>query len=340
MAGRLKSYDLIRAVSALCIVFFHFSYALISNGLSEGVPVFFQYANGDFGAVFVAVFFMLSGAVLHLGWKDKLKGFNGEGGIISFYKKRALSIFPAFYIAWAAMYALKVLMTKKPFWGGHPLKILLSIFGMDGYISFFGEDYYSVGEWFLGALILLYLLFPFMEILLRKSVFALMLPSAVLFFVSVRFIASEASFLLCVFYFSCGMVFEKYKKIFTGKICMALSFALLPSVMFMYLPIGARMASTLLAFSLFVCLYGTGEIFCGNSHIRDFLSRYSYEIFLAHHVTVDLVCAKAAGKGSGSLFAFILLCVSAAFTAMSAVVLNKLSKGLVYCIRRYILISL
>ena len=32
--------------------------------------------------------------------------------------------------------------------------------------------------------------------------------------------------------------------------------------------------------------------------------------------------------------------VSAAFTAMSAVVLNKLSKGLVYCIRRYILISL
>lgn len=38
--------------------------------------------------------------------------------------------------------------------------MLLSLLGMDGYFQYRGPNYYLIGEWFFGAIVFLYILYP------------------------------------------------------------------------------------------------------------------------------------------------------------------------------------
>ena len=116
---------------------------------------------------------------------------NGEKEVLDFFKKRWLSIFPMFYIAWTVMYIINSLRVGSWFWGGPRRNFLLSAIGMDGYFLHLGMNYYNLGEWFLGGIILLYLLYPLLLFLWNKA----KIPSTVL----ITFIF--------LFNFVCGSVF-------------------------------------------------------------------------------------------------------------------------------------
>ena len=93
----LDQFDFIRAIACLGIVLYHFA-------VEYGWPDIFNNCGGGvtYGDIYVTVFFFISGALLFYNHSkiDDLK---------LFYKKRALSIFPAFYIAWGLMYIRDVL---------------------------------------------------------------------------------------------------------------------------------------------------------------------------------------------------------------------------------------
>ena len=42
---------------------------------------------------------------------------------------------------------------KSLFYRGNPASIILSLIGMDGYLAFKINDYYILGEWFIGCLL-------------------------------------------------------------------------------------------------------------------------------------------------------------------------------------------
>ena len=153
---RRNEFDLIRAVSTVWIVLFHYSYTFVQYGIDGNHIYVMMHANGTWGALFVSLFFMLSGASLYYNWSDRMTSFKGKGGALDFYKKRWLAIFPMFFIAWFICYLMYVIEFNWLWgWGGKPYKLLLTFFGVDGYFMYRGMNYYTVGEWFLGAIIML-----------------------------------------------------------------------------------------------------------------------------------------------------------------------------------------
>lgn len=150
----LECLNFARAVLTLLIVFYH-SCCYLSKVIGSGY--FDDVATSALGSVTVSAFFALSGLVI--------KRNNCEVGIWEFYKKRFFSIYPSFWIAWGVVYLLRVISTRSFFYNGNKWSIILSFLGLDGYL---GGAYYCVGEWFLGAIIIMYLCSPFLLWLYKR----------------------------------------------------------------------------------------------------------------------------------------------------------------------------
>lgn len=200
----LDQFDFIRAIACLGIVLYHFA-------VDYGWPdIFNNYVGGvTYGDIYVTVFFFISGALLFYNHSevDDLK---------LFYKKRALSIFPAFYIAWGLMYIRDVLRYKSLFYRGNPASIILSLIGMDGYLAFKINDYYILGEWFIGAIVLLYILYPLLTWMKREYKWVTFGLVILLYILSLKInLTGMVSFRMlpsCLISFYAGMLFVEHRK--------------------------------------------------------------------------------------------------------------------------------
>ena len=162
---RVQYIDIIRVFACICILVVHFN-AQVSGYSYYGT---FYYPNsltpnwylgaylGDIG---VSLFFMISGASLMLS--------NESTPLKVFYRKRFFNIYPAYWIAFCVASLLSFFVFRRiP--TGKPYYLVFSILGLDGYLGSLGfpfGSFYQVGEWFLGCIILLYLVWP----LLREGI--------------------------------------------------------------------------------------------------------------------------------------------------------------------------
>ena len=157
---RIEAFDFIRVLSMIGIILFHYSFSFVEYSVGGDHLVFALFNTGNWGAMFVAMFFMLSGAALWYNYGEKMD-------IKKFYLKRWLSLFPMFYTAWLIVYIAGGIRKGNWLFGGPLYKLLYTVFGMDGFFLDPGVNstYYLLGEWFLGAIIFLYLLFPLVRFL-------------------------------------------------------------------------------------------------------------------------------------------------------------------------------
>ena len=146
-----------RACCSIGILIFH--YFCHSKG---NFKFLFRTANSNWGFMFVTTFFSISGTVLYYNY-PKITSTK------RFYFKRWKSIFPSYYICFFYFYLKNVFKFHKLFYKGHWSKLFLTLFGMDGYLSYRINSYYLIGEWFLGAIIIIYFLYPFLSWLMNKS---------------------------------------------------------------------------------------------------------------------------------------------------------------------------
>ena len=108
--------------------------------------------------------------------------------------KRFIRVLIPFYITYISYFIYKVINDRFFYIlfpaGNIRMEIIFTFFGMDEWISQHGIHTFSlgIGEWFLGALLLLYLLFPLLRFLMKKN--------SRLFFVG-----STCIYLLLLFYF-------------------------------------------------------------------------------------------------------------------------------------------
>ena len=155
----IKGLDLCKCLSALLILLYHFGVERLTAGFSSpsfaAAPQFARWIE-----IACDLFFLTSGFSLWLGW--------GEGGRLSAYaKKRALAIYPMFWMGFFALFFYGEILhgnnREIPRW-----RLLFSVLGLDGYLSQWTLTFYKIGEWFLGCLILLYGVFPLLAWLMHR----------------------------------------------------------------------------------------------------------------------------------------------------------------------------
>ncbi len=112
----------------------------------------------------VATFFMLSGACLTISTETKFD-------LKSYFKKRFTHILIPFYVTngiYWLFYAIthgRLWVTDVPTW-----RITFTLLGVDEWLSMHGIRTFSsgIGEWFLGEIVILYLLFQILRWSMRK----------------------------------------------------------------------------------------------------------------------------------------------------------------------------
>ncbi len=294
---RLIYIDVLRVLAMFPVITCHFTRSLEYAGVgfvSKILPdIFFSVYLGNFG---VAIFFVLSGASL-------MYTYDGQLDWKLYIKKRFLGILPMYWIAWVL--AFLYYFNKNIGFATQvaPWKIIYTVFGVDGYLGWFGPNFYLLGEWFLGCLICLYILFPILKIGVDSFPVQTAVIIAIIYGVCVfcyhGTIPAENFFLVRIPEFAFGMYFVRYRhKIpwWIGVICGALLTATWfvdlsrVNVCFRDTAIGILVV----VFIAWICQYIKKENFLTN--ICKAIGKYSYAVFLVHHVLVMELCYHYTGK--------------------------------------------
>lgn len=298
MKKRLFYLDFIRALSVLFIIVFHFNCSIGSHGVYNdvyNVPIiFYDYKNGNLGQIGVSLFFIISGAGLMLSNQHK---FN----IKEYIKKRFFAIFPLFYFAYFCVtcYYFMRYASLNPFGvGRRKISFVLTILGMDGYLSPIIPNYYIIGEWFLGCIILLYFLFPLLRLLLLKtksyvaiiSVFVLYIITIQLYSLEIYPIEYFVTARICEFFF--GMFAVVYLPEMKKSYCyIAMVIVIIWFVL--YIPLAQIHKTVIMGIALYIILAYIGqhipELYCKPFYN---ISKYSYPTYLLHHVIIEQICSR------------------------------------------------
>lgn len=280
---RLQEIEFARVCSIIGITIYH--YFCYSPGTYKFL---FLTSNGTWGDLFVTVFFAISGTVLYYNY-PKITSLK------TFYFKRWKAIFPAFYLCFLPFFLLDVIRFNNFFYAGNPLRFLFSLFGMDGYFLYKCQNYYQIGEWFLGAIIMLYMLYPLLSSAMNKSPFIipflLLLEYAWMYCTDFFVIQKFRNLITCMTSFYFGMVAVKNKELFfKNKICGIVSLLIFIFLYFIKMP-NFVFIHQLHGFALFSVLVQLGNWIMRTRlrYIFTQLSKLSFCIYLLHHKILRIV---------------------------------------------------
>lgn len=330
MRERLKYVDVLRVLAMIPVVACHYTRSLEYAGVGFSNKILpdkvFGVYLGDFG---VCIFFVLSGISL-------MYTYDGKLDIIKFIKKRFLGIFPMYWLAW--ILGCSYLVYKNvglSFFSGIPgSKFILTVIGMDGYTSWYGQNFYILGEWFLGCIILLYILFPILKAGIDRYPIITAIIILLIYFIGSHFYTGKIPvsifFLFRVPEFAFGMYFVKYIK--HAKWPMALASAILlvcfqlfelGNVQILYKNTLIAMASVMLI--EFICQFIKWETFY---NIFSRIGKYSYAVFLTHHIIIQEMAFRFTGRILTGLEVYAVFALCLVVVIIATITLDKADRAL------------
>lgn len=331
---RIFYLDFIRGLSTLLILFYHFSVSLMSSNIDVPVPLLNSHANGTFGHMGVSLFFIISGAALMYTYDKHLD-------LISFYKKRFLSLFPMFWLGYLFCCVWFQVIHRLPFAPLPKWRFIFTLLGMDGYLASVTPTFYQIGEWFLGCIILLYLVFPFLRFLIKKYTKQLpfiVFPLFIAYVVYYPFtnMILDRDFIVRTPDLLFGMYFITYiKKVnrSTGII------SLLILIIFLFIPIPMLeiFKIDIIGVSTFLFLVYIAQFFKQRyiTYCFRIISKYSYAIFLVHHIVMVQFLNHFANS-KVSIFGFIVLFLETGFLiSIFSFFLYQLNSLIIKCLPAY-----
>lgn len=327
---RKQYIDVIRAFSVCLIFMYHFSGYIKNLGCSWNI--FYEYRNGTWGNIGVFLFFMISGNVLMNKYRDGIE-------LKEYFMNRFRRIFPTFWICYAGAFLYQFWQTKT--FPDIPLyKFVLTILGMDGFFAYKTQTFYILGEWFLGSILFIYLLFPIIRLAVKKNIHItvgiLFLLNCLLYYnncFGIFEIAVRRNLLVGLFYFVLGIWIEKIilqiRTHWYGKLIFAVLGAMGILILLVKLPISEYVGYLVLVMGIYLLFMETGKFICKGKAIYEgilFFSKNSYIIFLVHHVIIQNVTGHFAGnlysfKGT---FCIWLICVF--LTGLCIALIHKLMR--------------
>lgn len=289
IAGKIPGVNLTRIVGALGILVFHFGCHCGWLGYLCNTP------NYNWGVTWVTVFLATSGACL-------ARTYSGELDIWRYFRRRWLGLFPMFFLAWIALAIIRFIIAG-PWWVGIPKQnFLLTLIGMDGYFCGQMPTFYLCGEWFLGALVVCYAVFPLLRWLLSR----IPLTTAAVLLVGAWYIPFLSCFerdpfnnlWTCVMIFYIGMLMAQYPRV-TSHWSMMIACAIV-LIVWTFVSLGFPMplrlfSNILVGVVLYLLLNGIGALLervsvlnAGLSH----LGALSFPFFLMHHQLIYIVLVR------------------------------------------------
>ena len=308
---REYSFDIIRTIAVFCILLCHFNarYSFIYYGedlreymLLSQYP--FKLFLGDLG---VSLFFIISGASLYYNYRDSLD-------IKTFYRKRFLKLYPMFWIAYLTIFAIRA---KDMLSSGIPVcNLIFTVIGMDGYLNGVIPTFYLIGEWFLGCIILIYLIFPLLRSLYKRNRYILWAVVLILYFFfslkdTIPGLNKSSIIFVRIPEVLFGMEYAGYirKKEsdqdslprWVSHLLAILSASVLIFSSVADIEWNNGIQTTLVGISLFITVTYLWNVLKRSKFIQKRplmvtekicaqVSKYSYAIFLVHHIVISIVC--------------------------------------------------
>lgn len=320
---RLVSFDIICLFSCLCVTLVHFNASVSGyNGTfvypqNSLIPNFYLEGRIYLGGIGVSLFFMLSGARLMYSYR----------GVKSFYTKRIMNIYPMFWIAYATATAIDF-MHNRFMPTGNLITRLISIFAMDGYLCSLGFDfwtYYKLGEWFLGCILILYIIFPILHGGVERYPRLMIAASIVVYAWGAKRGVNDLWFFMRIPEMMFGMYFVRYcaeKKLLIWLLGCGATFALAWVFRNNVMPLTLCIALGMVLFCLFTML----AKYVKNPRIISALAQMSvltYPIFLVHHWLIDRMVIGFNLADLPREYIFMLFAIYVVLTLVLAQALNK-----------------
>ena len=280
---RLFYLDLIRAVALISILIIHFNasvtgYFTLPHQLFTSTLPFGIYL-GDFGST---LFFIVSGASLCYTAPEHFE-------TVSFYKKRFRAVYPMFWLAWVICFSIRFVARPGYYAGARTITLILTVLGLDNFAvaaGWVGQDFACVGEWFLGSILFLYLLFPILLYGYRKHPW---LTFAVTCAVgsSIHLAGWDARLVAIHFpEFFFGMLVVGLAR--RRQILLAAAAAVLLALQTLLGAWDTKIVCALFGAVVFVVLVIAADAiaFGPVKRLCALLGKYSYAVFLVHHVII------------------------------------------------------
>lgn len=218
-SGRIDGVDLARIIGALGIIVFHYGchYAPLHSVLGST-------CNFNVGSFWVSMFFAISGACI-------VRSYAEDVCWTKYARSRWLGIFPMYFLAYLMVAIFSCILYGRWWEGVLPRYSWLTLVGMDGYFQYRFATFYLVGEWFIGALIFCYLLFPVLRWLLKyvPILTGLILLTGTHFLPQIHYFDVEPfrNIWCCCTMFYLGMWAAQYPKLLHSRVGLITSVVLL-----------------------------------------------------------------------------------------------------------------
>lgn len=206
---RILYLDVVRIIGFLAVTAYHFATLVSASNIEAAyLDLYVGFNSFRWAPIAFSCFFMVSGAALIYRYEEKLV-------VKEYYKKRFLGIFPLFWLAYLFAF-LEFFYRMRSMPDAPKITFLFTIIGMDQYMEEFMHTFGLIGEWFLGAIIILYILFPLYRLIMRKNKYIL----PVVFLGAGLWLSYYDPFpmmyeknpIVCSMYFVLGMLFEMLRK--------------------------------------------------------------------------------------------------------------------------------
>ncbi len=194
-----------------------------------------------------------------------------------------------FWIAFILASLFNFFQTKSFPQGVPKSHLIYSILGVDQMVANFGISTFSVvGEWFLGVIILIYLVFPLLRFLILRfpkstAIITIIVWLPCLYFTPASF-PETCCFLYDIPIVMIGMYFVRYIKRVPLPVCL-ISLGVFIANSFLQLPVNEIfMIAVISSSAFFILVYLSKFInFQPVRVVTGTLSKYSYAVFLIHH---------------------------------------------------------
>lgn len=283
---RLFWLDFIRAIATFLIVLAHYNAIFVYNvypPAPEKSVISLNLCNVFVGGMGVSLFLIISGASLMYVYGEKLE-------VCKFYKKRFLNIYPMFWIAYLIVF-LYNFYKNGCIPQGIPMKnMIFSILGIDMWVTNFSVPNFGiVAEWFLGLIIIIYIIFPLLRWLINKYPVALGIGAVVMCIISINTVNKSVTLFARLPEFLLGMYFIKYKLYKKVNYKWAIPAALVLVLNTILKPGFNNMLQVIYTgISTFIVLVWISNFIKANwiKSICRTISKYSYACFIIHHTVI------------------------------------------------------
>lgn len=335
---RIYCFDLLKIISILIVFMHHIMMDLYIVHPMHDLKILdtlILRPNMNLGMIACGLFVLISGATL------ALKGREEEP--ISFYKKRLIRVLIPFYIAYIIYFIIKAITYKTIFiYGGIPKwRFIFTLFGIDEYLSANGVRTFSlgIGEWFLGCILLCYLVYPFLYKAHRKNKYLTFAAMTIWFlFINYNYssfnfvIPSHMNFLCQIYNFYLGIVL--IDKATLSKLKKWLLVITIPIIAFFYfykpvIMMPDNIKTTIVLVAIFISFYELEDVISSFAWLRTFtvfFNKISLEIYLVHHFVIYQVDYMLGYRQLNGIETLMVIVFDLVTTVVLAIIVAKLSE--------------